>query len=47
MSPLAFSQQLISEKSPVPIPGGATMRKFRYPSPASTSQISSSVECDS
>ena len=32
-SPLAFSQQLISEKNPVPILRGAMVRKLRYPSP--------------
>jgi hypothetical protein len=32
-SPLAFSQQFISEKSPVPILRGATVRKLRYPPP--------------
>jgi hypothetical protein len=35
-SPLAFSQQLISERNPVPILRGATVRKPRYPSPAFT-----------
>jgi hypothetical protein len=35
-SPLAISQQLISEKNPVPILGSAAARKLRYPSPAFT-----------